>query len=80
MFLARIAIAALIAFSGLVVLSTLSIPIPGDLHIYSVETGSMEPSIKTGSVVFVAPAENYKIGDVITFWIRRDRACPSLIA
>ncbi len=32
-----------------------------------VRSGSMEPAIKTGSVIMVRPAENYKVGDIITF-------------
>ncbi len=34
---------------------------------YVVLSGSMEPAIKTGSVVFILPSVNYQIGDVITF-------------
>lgn len=33
----------------------------------TVLSGSMEPEIKTGSIVIVKPASEYKIGDVITF-------------
>ncbi len=43
------------------------LPIPGNLQSRIVQSGSMEPAIKTGSVVFVLPAENYKEGDIITF-------------
>ncbi len=32
-----------------------------------VQSGSMAPAIKMGSIVVVKPAEDYKIGDVITF-------------
>ena len=32
-----------------------------------VQSGSMAPAIKMGSVVVAKPAENYQIGDVITF-------------
>lgn len=34
---------------------------------FIVLSGSMEPTIKTGSVVIVKPSESYFIGDVITF-------------
>lgn len=34
---------------------------------FIVQSGSMEPSIPTASIAFVAPANDYKIGDVITF-------------
>lgn len=44
-----------------------AIPIPGGFRVFNVLTGSMEPAIKTGSMVIVRPAENYKINDIITF-------------
>lgn len=43
------------------------VPIPGNYKLLIVQSGSMEPSIKTGSVVVVKPTEDYKAGDVITF-------------
>lgn len=49
----------------LVIFSTF--PIAGNYKIYTVLSGSMEPSIHTGSIVVVKPAESYAIGDVITF-------------
>lgn len=42
-------------------------PIAWNFRVLTVLSGSMEPSIKTGSVVVVKPAADYKIGDVITF-------------
>lgn len=42
-------------------------PIAGNYKIYVVQSGSMEPAIHTGSVVFVKPLKNYEIGDIITF-------------
>ena len=32
-----------------------------------VESGSMEPTIKTGSLVFSLPSDTYKQGDIVTF-------------
>lgn len=43
------------------------LPITGNFKIMAVLSGSMEPTIHTGSVVVVKPASDYKIGDVITF-------------
>lgn len=41
---------------------------PGfDFRVLAVQSGSMEPAIKTGSVVVVAPQSDYRIGEVITF-------------
>ena len=42
-------------------------PITGNIKFMIVQSGSMEPAIKTGSVVMTAPSDNYKIGDVISF-------------
>lgn len=42
-------------------------PIAGNYKLMIVQSGSMEPAIKMGSVVIVKPADDYKIGDVITF-------------
>ncbi len=37
------------------------------LKVFLVSSGSMEPAIKTGSIVFTLAQNNYQIGDVITF-------------
>jgi signal peptidase len=42
------------------------IPIPGNYRVYTVQSGSMEPKIKMGSLIFVKPAGDYNIGDVVT--------------
>ena len=42
-------------------------PIPGNIQAKVVKSGSMEPSIKTGDLVVIAPSQTYEIGDVITF-------------
>lgn len=44
-----------------------AIPIAGNYRIMVVLGGSMEPTIKMGSIVLVKPVKNYKIGDIITF-------------
>lgn len=44
-----------------------SLPIQNNLELKIVESGSMEPSIMTGALVIVAPAKEYKLGEVITF-------------
>lgn len=60
-------VAFLVMIALLLIFSIL--PITGNFKILTVISGSMEPSIKTGSVVFVKPSADYKIGDVITFGI-----------
>lgn len=42
-------------------------PIAGNYQIKVVQSGSMEPAIKTGSIVVIKPADNYEVGDVISF-------------
>lgn len=55
----------LLTVAILLIVST--IPVTGNIKIMTVLSGSMEPEIKTGSIVIVKPASEYKIGDVITF-------------
>lgn len=56
---------ALVIVAGLTAVSVLNLP--GNYKIFTVQSGSMEPAIKTGSVVVVKPESSYKTGDVITF-------------
>lgn len=60
-----ILITGIIVLGGLLLVSTL--PISGNYEIKIVLSGSMEPALKTGSIVVVKPVEVYEIGDVITF-------------
>lgn len=55
----------LLTVAVLLIVST--VPVTGNIKIMTVLSGSMEPGIKTGSIVIVKPANEYKIGDVITF-------------
>ena len=57
--------AIVFAVVALIIISIL--PIPGNYKLLIVQSGSMEPAIKTGAVVIVKPIENYQINDVITF-------------
>lgn len=58
-------IALLLAIAGLFLASML--PIPGNIEIKIVKSGSMEPTILTGSIVVVKPAASYAKNDIITF-------------
>lgn len=60
-----IVIAFIVLIAILLIVSVL--PIPGNYKVMIVQSGSMVPAIKTGSVVVVRPASDYKIGDIITF-------------
>ncbi len=43
------------------------LPITGNIKFMTVQSGSMTPEIKMGSIVIVRPIDDYKIGDIITF-------------
>lgn len=65
-FLYAICIAGILTIGSLLLLTVF--PIPGlDLDARVVQSGSMEPVIKTGSIVFIRPAEEYKVDDIITY-------------
>src|SRR3989344_9569387 len=51
---------------GLLLLTSL-IPIPGNIEIKIVQSGSMEPAIKTGALVVIKPSDEYHVDDVIMF-------------
>ncbi|MFA5933125.1 MAG: signal peptidase I [Microgenomates group bacterium] len=40
---------------------------PGGYRLFLVRSGSMEPAVKTGSIVLVAPQTKYSAGDIVTF-------------
>ncbi len=58
-------ILCLVSVAGLF-LATL-LPIPGNVQVKIVKSGSMEPTILTGSIVIVKPQNSYAVNDVITF-------------
>ena len=58
-------IAFIVSIALLLIVSVF--PITGNYKLFIVQSGSMEPAIKTGSIVMVKPEKDYKIGDVITF-------------
>lgn len=43
----------------------------------TVISGSMEPTLKIGSVVVVSPAESYQVGDIVTFRTGGERIPPT---
>lgn len=58
-------VAAVVAI-GLLLLTSVA-PIPAGIEVKIVQSGSMEPAIKTGAIVFVRSTDTYVIGDVIMF-------------
>lgn len=59
-------ILVLIIVIGLFVAFSL-LPINGNFKLFTVMSGSMEPTLPVGSIVFVKPAERYSVGDIVTF-------------
>lgn len=55
----------IIFIAGIPIISTIQTPIP--FRMYAVQTGSMEPAIKVGDLIFVKEEKEYSQGDVITF-------------
>lgn len=56
---------------GLVILLIVMIaisflPISGNYKLYTVQSGSMEPVIHTGSLIFSKPFDDYNKGDIVT--------------
>lgn len=43
------------------------LPIPGNVELKIVKSGSMEPAIMTGGIVLIKPSDTYVVGDIITF-------------
>ncbi len=60
-----------IAIAVLLIIS--KIPLPGNYKVMMVLSGSMEPKIKTGSIVIVRPVDEYKVGDIISYYDSSNR-------
>ncbi|NMB70133.1 signal peptidase I [candidate division WWE3 bacterium] len=56
---------ALFLLSTLFILSRFKTPL--NIMAFNVQSGSMEPKIRVGSIVFIRPTDQYKVGDIITF-------------
>lgn len=66
-----LAIIALVSVATLLAIT--SLPLNTGYRLFTVLSGSMEPEIKTGSVVLVKDESDYYIGDIITFKSEEDR-------
>ncbi len=65
-FIYTLSLVGLIIIGSLLLLT--AFPIPGiDLDARVVQSGSMEPAIRTGSVIFILPAKEYGVDDIITY-------------
>lgn len=65
----------LVAVAGLFLVSLL--PISGNIEIKIVKSGSMEPTIRTGSIVIVKSEISYAVGDIVTFGEDTRRQIPT---
>ncbi len=65
-----------VAALGLLLVATL-VPIPGNISVKIVQSGSMEPAIGTGSIVVIMPQDAYAVGDVITFGEETQTSIPT---
>ena len=70
---------AVIIFGAIAFLLAPRFGLLGPLEVKIVRSGSMEPTIKTGSIVLIAPqaAGSYQVGDVITFGADTKTAVPT---
>ena len=59
-------LAATLGVVFVLVMASPFLPIPRAIQLFSVRSGSMEPTVPTGSLIFVRPAAGYANGDIIT--------------
>lgn len=50
----------------LILIAITFLPIKGNYRVYTVQSGSMEPTIHTGSLIFVKPFLSYDVDDIVT--------------
>jgi len=43
------------------------LPLAGNIQFLVVQSGSMQPALKQGSIITIKPANSYQAGDIITF-------------
>jgi signal peptidase len=67
--------ALLLGVVGLLLFSFL--PIPGNIEVKIVQSGSMEPTIQTGGAIVIKPYPSYRMWDVITFGEDTQTAIPT---
>lgn len=66
----KFVVVVLLLLAGVAALAAFGIP--ERYRLFVVQTGSMEPTIKTGSIVLVTPQESYNVHDVVTFKAREN--------
>jgi signal peptidase I len=58
-------IAGIVAIA--VLLAATLVPLGGGIKVKIVKSGSMEPTIHTGSIIVIQPKDAYVVGDIVTF-------------
>ena len=61
----RLIIAVVVFLAGITLLSTFNTRLTTNLFV--VQSGSMQPTISTGSLIIVKSVENYSVGNIVTF-------------
>lgn len=59
-------LAATLGVVFVLVMASPFLPVSDAIQLFTVRSGSMEPAISTGSLIFVRPSAEYVIGDIIT--------------
>ena len=59
--------ASFITIAFVLMLLIAALPIQNNIKALTVMSGSMEPTIKTGSLIIILPQAEYKVGDIVTF-------------
>lgn len=65
-----LSLSALVLLTGITIISAFNLS--DDWRLLTVQSGSMEPAIKTGSLVTVRKINNYQKGEVITYRSKKD--------
>lgn len=65
-----ILLSIIITIAGLAALSAFGFP--KSYRLFVVQSGSMEPTIRTGSLAIVRPESQFKKGDIITFKVKQE--------
>ncbi len=57
---------AVIVIGFVLVMASSLLPLPNTIKLFTVRSGSMEPAIRTGSLIFVSARPAYAVGDIVT--------------
>jgi len=65
--LSYLPVVLIIIIAGLTISSSTKYSLPGGYKVFSVQSGSMQPALPTGSLILVQRRNIYSVGDIITF-------------